>query len=174
MSQTTGTAAQTLVVALGGNAILRRGDDGGIATQIARADEAMLQVAHLASHGHRVALTHGNGPVVGNIVLRNEAARGIVTPMPLYIAGADSQGGIGMMLQLSLENALHAASVDRRVATILTQTVVDPDDGAFQHPTKPIGPCYTADDLPRVRAEEPTWTFIEVDPGSWRRIVRSE
>jgi carbamate kinase len=166
-------AVRTLVVALGGNAILRAGDDGSIATQIARADAAMACVAHLALHGHRVALTHGNGPVVGNIVLRNEAARDCVTPMPLYIAGADSQGGIGVMLQMSLENALLQRGIERPVATVMTQTVVDPDDPAFARPTKPIGPRYSGDDLAAIRVREPSWSFAVTPDGSWRRVVPS-
>lgn len=163
----------TLVVALGGNAILRRGDDGGIATQFVRAEEATTHVARLAVADHRIALTHGNGPVVGNIVLRNEAARGDVPPMPLYIADADSQGGIGFMLQVSLENALAADGVARAVATVVTQVVVEADDPAFAHPSKPIGPFYTSDQLEAVRAAEPTWCFTQVAGQGLRRVVPS-
>jgi carbamate kinase len=172
----TGHAAaepRTLVVALGGNAILRRGDDGSISTQIARADAAMAHVARLAAAGHLIAVTHGNGPVVGNIVLRNEAGRGSVTPMPLYIADADSEGGLGLMLQLSLENALVRAGVERPVATIVTETIVDAADPAFGHPTKPIGPYYRDEAMPALRAAEPEWAFIEVPGRGWRRVVPS-
>jgi len=165
--------ALTLVIALGGNAMLRRGDDGSIDTQLARSDAAMEYIAPLVGAGHRIALTHGNGPVVGNIVIRNEAARDTITPMPLYIAGADSEGGLGFMLQLSLANALWMHGIANPVATIITETVVEPDDPAFGRPTKPIGPYYTADQVALQREREPGWTFVEVPGAGWRRVVPS-
>jgi carbamate kinase len=173
VSERAPTGPRTLVVALGGNAMLRRGDDGSIGTQIARADAAMAHVTRLAAAGHRIAVTHGNGPVVGNIVLRNEAARASVTPMPLYIADADSEGGLGLMLQLALENALARAGVDRPVATIVTETVVDAADPAFGHPTKPIGPYYGDESMPALRKAEPEWAFMDVAGRGWRRVVPS-
>jgi len=166
-------ASETLVIALGGNAMLRRGDDGSIETQMKRSDEAMGSIARLVGAGHRVAVTHGNGPVVGNIVIRNEAARDIVTPMPLYIAGADSEGGLGFMLQLSLANALWMQGVPNPVATIITETVVDPADPAFQRPTKPIGPYYTDEQAARHRETDPEWALVEVPGCGWRRVVPS-
>jgi carbamate kinase len=162
-----------LVVALGGNAILRHGDDGTIETQYLRASRAMSHIAPLARAGHALVLTHGNGPVVGNIVLRNEAARAMVAPMPLYIAGADSEGGIGVMLQMTLGNALRAADVSRDVATVITQTVVDADDPAFERPTKPIGPYYSAEKVAAMREAEPTWVFVDTPDCGWRRAVAS-
>ena len=167
------SAPLRLVVALGGNAILRREDDGSIATQYRRAADAMVHVAKLAGAGHLLCVTHGNGPVVGNIVLRNEAARDTITPMPLYIAVADSEGGLGLMLQMSLGNAVDDVPVDREVLTIVTQVVVDRDDPAFQHPSKPIGPYYDAGQLEAVRATEPDWEFVEVPDCGWRRVVPS-
>lgn len=164
---------RTLVIALGGNAILRRGDDGSIDTQLARSDEAMTYVARLVGHGHRIAVTHGNGPVVGNIMIRNEAARSTVTPMPLYIAGADSEGGLGFMLQLTLANALWMQGVPNPVATIITETVVEADDPAFAHPTKPIGPHYDTEQVERLRVSDPDWVFVEVPGHGWRRVVAS-
>jgi len=166
-------APMTLVVALGGNAILRRGDDGSIETQQQRSNDAMAHIARLVGRGARVALTHGNGPVVGNIVIRNEAARETVAPMPLYIAGADSEGGLGFMLQLSLANALWMQGVENPVATIITETVVDPFDPAFEHPTKPIGPYYTLERMRAIRDAEPEWAFVDVPECGWRRVVAS-
>lgn len=160
------------VIALGGNAILRRGDDGTITTQFARADASMRHVAVLAAAGDRLVLTHGNGPVVGNIVLRNEAARDTVPPMPLYIAGADSEGGIGLMLQMSLHNRLRTAGVDRAVLSVITQCVVDAGDPAFAAPSKPIGPYFDAFGAARLTAEE-GWVFAEEGDRGWRRIVAS-
>jgi carbamate kinase len=162
-----------LVIALGGNAMLRRGDDGTIGTQYRRADAAMVHVAKLAGAGHLMCVTHGNGPVVGNIVLRYEAARDMIPPMPLYIAGADSEGGLGLMLQMSLGNAVDDVPVDRQVLAVITQVVVDRDDPAFTKPTKPIGPYYDAEELKALRADEPTWQFVEVSGSGWRRVVPS-
>lgn len=173
MIETPLPGARTLVVALGGNAILRRGDDGSIQTQSARSDAAMSYIAPLVGSGHRIALTHGNGPVVGNIVIRNEAARDTITPMPLFIAGADSEGGLGFMLQMSLANALWMQGTENPVATIVTETVVDGNDPAFARPTKPIGPYYTVVQLERFRDAEPDWTFVEIGDRGWRRVVAS-
>jgi carbamate kinase len=165
--------ARRLLVALGGNALLRGGDDGGIATQFERADAAMDHIARLAAAGDELVLTHGNGPVVGNIVLRGEAARSSVPPMPLYIAGADSQGGIGLMLEMSLRNALQRAGIGRDVATVVTQMVVLADDPAFGLPSKPIGPYYDDDQLSRLQELEPDWVFAHVAGRGWRRVVPS-
>lgn len=161
-----------LVVALGGNAILRRGDDGGIGMQFARAEACMRQIALLAGLGDELVLTHGNGPVVGNIVLRNELARETVPPMPLYIADAESQGGIGLLLQMSLYDQLRLAGVDRDVASVVTQCVIDADDPAFERPVKPIGPYLDAAGAQRLAALE-GWTFAEEPGRGWRRVVAS-
>lgn len=163
---------ERLVIALGGNALLRRGEAGAIEEQEAHVKTVMAPVVELAARGHGIVITHGNGPVVGNIVIRNEAARDRVTPMPLFIDGADSQGGIGFLMQMVLGNALRDAGVDRPVATVITQVLVDPADPAFHHPSKPIGPFYTereAEDL--IRSRE--WFFREVDDGAFRRVVPS-
>ena len=172
--QETGEPPTTrFVVALGGNAILRRGDDGTIETQYGRAFKAMEHLVRLAAAGHALVLTHGNGPVVGNIVVRNEAARSTVAPMPLYIAGADSEGGIGLMLQMALGNALRKAGVSRDVATVITQTIVAAGDAAFARPTKPIGPYYSAERVAALRSAEPDWVFVETPGCGWRRAVAS-
>lgn len=160
------------VIALGGNAILRRGDSGTIEDQSRRAHEALAPVVDLAARGHSLILTHGNGPVVGNIILRGEAAAGVVPPMPLYIAGADSSGGVGFMLQNTLHNLLQEAGLTREVATVVTQTVVDADDPGFANPTKPIGPFLDKDNA-RAYAKERGWIVTEQPGGGWRRVVPS-
>lgn len=166
------TGIRRLVVALGGNAILRRGDDGTVSTQLRHADATMRHIAGIAAGGHQLVLTHGNGPVVGNIVIRNECARSQVPPMPLFIADADSEGGIGFVLQLALRNRLWADGIDRRVATLVTEVVVDPADPAFQHPTKPIGPYYEPEEAARMQAEE-GWKMTDCGEGRMRRVVPS-
>lgn len=161
-----------IVVALGGNAILRRADDGTYEQQVVRAREVMTHIATLAGDGHELILTHGNGPVVGNILIRNEAARDIVAPMPLFVDDADSQGGIGFLLQSELGNELRRKGIDRAVTTLVTQVVVDPGDPAFHRPTKPVGPVLSearAADLARSEG----WYFREVEPDAYRRVVAS-
>lgn len=164
--------APLYVIALGGNAILRPGEAGTIEQQTAHAREALEPVARLAARGAGLVLTHGNGPVVGNILLRSEAAAGSVSPMPLYIADADSEGGIGFMLQNTLRNLMRQTGVDREVATIVTQVAIDASDPAFAAPSKPVGPHYDATRA-RELADSRGWTLARVGADSWRRVVPS-
>ncbi len=162
------------VIALGGNAILPAGSKGTFAEQAAITRHSMDQVADLAMSGHQIVLTHGNGPIVGNIVLRNDAglaAHGI-PPMPLHVCGADSQGGIGYMIQQALQNCLRARGLKKQVASVITQVVVDRHDPAFQKPTKPIGPFYDAARAQQLRREY-GWTIVEDANRGWRRVVPS-
>lgn len=161
-----------IVVALGGNAIVRAGDSGTIEQQFARTAQATRNLALLARDGHAILVTHGNGPVVGNIVMRGEAARDMVPPMPLYIAGADSEGGVGLMIQQSLYNHLALLGVEREVVTMVTQTVVDPADPAFADPDKPIGPYLSERDAEQLAARA-GWTVHEFPGRGRRRVVPS-
>lgn len=165
-------AGKTIVVALGGNAIARAGDDGSIDSQYARALEAVSPIAELVCEGVNVVLTHGNGPVIGHIVLRGELASAQVPPMPLFIAGADSEGGIGLMLQQTLGNELRARGCAKVVATVVTQVVVDSSDPAFRRPTKPIGSSYSAEDAAAL-ATQRGWTLAPQPDGRHRRVVAS-
>ncbi|MDH4140738.1 MAG: carbamate kinase [Coriobacteriia bacterium] len=162
----------TIVVALGGNAILRAGEKGTIEQQSTHAKEAMRALADLLEGGGDIVITHGNGPVVGNIVMRGEAARLSIPPMPLYIANADSEGGVGYLLQQALHNELVRRGIDRQVITLVTQTVVDPEDPAFSHPTKPIGP-YVDRAEADILSSEHGWAFAEEIGKGWRRVVPS-
>lgn len=162
----------TIVIALGGNAIARHGDDGTVAAQYRRVTQAMEGIVELALSGARIALTHGNGPVVGDIVLRGELAASSVTPTPLFIADADSQGGIGLMLQQVLGNMLRRAGSSLLPATIVTQVVVDQEDPALARPTKPIGPYYSADAVVDLETQR-GWTLAEEPGRGWRRVVAS-
>jgi len=163
-----------LVIALGGNAIVPVGQEGTFGQQLAITRATMDQVARLVAGGHEVVLTHGNGPVVGNIVLRGDAGQAVhgIPPMPMFVCGADSQGGLGFMLQQALQNALRVIGVKRPVATVVTQVLVDADDPAFAEPTKPIGPFYSDDEARRVR-DEFGWTVVEDAGRGWRRVVPS-
>jgi carbamate kinase len=162
------------VIALGGNAILPAGKRGTYAEQAEITRQTMDQVAQLAAAGHEIVMTHGNGPVVGNIVLRGDAGEQLhgIPAMPMFACGAESEGGLGFLIQQSLQNALRAVHVDRAVATIVTQVTVDPHDPAFAKPTKPIGPFY-AEDQARVLERENGWTVVQDSGRGWRRVVPS-
>jgi carbamate kinase len=152
-------------VALGGNALVRRGEPLDPERQRARVRDAARALAELASE-HRLVVTHGNGPQVGLLALQAAALPG-VAPAPLDVLGAESEGMIGYWIEQELENALPGAEV----ATLLTQVEVDPGDPAFGHPTKPIGPVYSPEEARRLAAER-GWAMAR-DLGGLRRVVPS-
>lgn len=160
------------VVSLGGNALIRRGEGGTIEEQFDHARSCMKQISTMVEEGYRIVITHGNGPIVGNIVLRNEAAKNTVPPMPLYICDADSEGGIGYMLQQTIYNHLRSLHYSGEVVTVITQVVVDKNDGAFRNPTKPIGPFYSEEEALTVTREK-GWRFVEDSGRGYRRVVPS-
>jgi carbamate kinase len=166
------TPPRCLLLALGGNAIIPPKGDGTIQEQIAITETTMVQVAEALDPSTRLVITHGNGPVVGNIVLRNEAARDTIAPMPLDICDADSQGGLGYMIQQVLQNALRQAGKEREVATVITRVRVDESDPAFARPTKPIGPFYRLEAADRLRARR-GWQMVEDSGRGYRRVVPS-
>jgi carbamate kinase len=164
---------ETLVVALGGNAIQQSGEKGTAAEQFDNISRAMASVAELADRGYRVVLTHGNGPQVGTILLQQaaaEAAEGIPV-MPMDVAGAMSQGQLGYMMQQCLQNELRKRGRPWPVATVVTQMVVDPNDPAFGNPTKPIGPFYSKEKAEELRAKG--YTIVEDSGRGYRRVVPS-
>ncbi len=154
-----------VVVALGGNALLRRGEPADVATQRANVVTAAAVIAELARE-HEVVVTHGNGPQVGLLALQNEAFAD-VAPYPLDVLGAESEGMIGYLLDQQLTNELGG----RSVATLLTQVLVSADDPAFTAPSKPIGPVYDAATAERLAAER-GWS-IAPDGDVYRRVVPS-
>jgi carbamate kinase len=160
------------VVALGGNAIIPLGGEGTIEEQRDLTNDSMKQVANLIASGRKVVLTHGNGPIVGNIVERNEAVKDRIPPMPLDVCGADSQGGIGYMIQQSLRNELEARGLDTQVVAIVSQVVVSREDPAFKNPTKPIGPFYTREEADGL-AREKGWAMRNDADRGYRRVVPS-
>jgi len=163
---------KTMVIALGGNSIIPVDKQGTIEEQYELTRATMAHVGRLIKEGQLIAITHGNGPVVGNIFIRNEMAKHIIPPMPLDICGADSEGGIGYMIQQTLQNQLRQMGIDRDVFTIITQVVVDENDPAFQNPTKPIGPFYSREDAEKV-SKEKGWVIIEDCGRGYRRVVPS-
>ncbi|HYW68974.1 MAG TPA: carbamate kinase, partial [bacterium] len=160
------------VVAVGGNSITKAGQRGTIPEQFANARETSRHIAGMVAKGYDVVVTHGNGPQVGNILLRAEMGSSVLPMLPLDTCGADSQGGIGYMIQQVLRNELLSLGEDRCVPTIVTQTIVDADDPAFSTPSKPIGPFYTADEAHRKETED-GWDIVEDANRGWRRVVPS-
>ncbi len=154
-----------IVIALGGNALLRRGEPPEISVQRHNVDAAAQAIAPIARH-HEVVITHGNGPQVGLLALQAAAYRG-VAPYPIDLLGAESEGMIGYLLDLALANALPG----RDIATLLTEVEVDPADPAFAAPSKPIGAVYGAAEARRLKAEL-GWTMVP-DGQGWRRAVAS-
>lgn len=161
-----------VVVALGGNALLRRGEEDTYQEMYESARFAAERIAEIAALGWEVVVTHGNGPQVGRILLQQEAARGEVHPMPLDVAGAESQGLIGYLLQVTIGDVFYERGMERPVATVLTLTRVRADDPAFENPTKYIGPYYDEEEAKKIAAEH-GWV-VKPDPhGGWRRVVPS-
>jgi carbamate kinase len=161
------------VVALGGNAIIPSGGTGTIEEQREVTIRSMEHVADLIQSGRKVIITHGNGPIVGNILERNEAAKDRIPPMPLDICGADSQGGIGYMIQQILGNVLRRRGIDKPVVSLVSQVIVSEEDDAFQNPTKPIGPYYSLDESKELERSK-GWIMKEDAGGrGYRRVVPS-
>jgi carbamate kinase len=162
------------VIAVGGNALILKGQKGSIAEQFENAREMARHIAALVAAGWQVAVTHGNGPQVGFILLRSELVgdSALVPRLGLDLCVADSQGGIGYILGNSLQNELSRRGVQGRVACVLTNTVVDETDEAFQNPSKPIGPSYTAEEA-AVKRERNGWTMVEDAGRGYRRVVPS-
>jgi len=164
--------AKTALVAIGGNSLIRAGEKGTIAEQLANTRRTAEAIVGMAAMGYRLVITHGNGPQVGAQLLRSERASDVVYGQTLDVCGAASQGEIGYLLAQSLQNELAAAAMDVPVVSLVTQTVVSPDDPAMLHPSKPIGPFYS-----RAAAEEKKrllgWHIVEDAARGYRRVVPS-
>ncbi len=163
------------VVALGGNALLRGNQVGTINEQEANTYDTCLYLAELVRSGHNLVITHGNGPQVGNILLRNEAGFDTykIPKMPLDICVADSQGGIGYMIERQMLNIFAEKKIKGNVITLVTQVVVDQNDKAFSNPTKPVGKYFLKEEADLLSRTN-NWVFKE-DPQKrgWRRVVAS-
>ena len=160
-----------IVAALGGNAIIKKGEQGTFAQQFRNTYESMGYIAHLIRAGHQVVLTHGNGPQVGFIMIQAEAAAGKVPTAPLHVDVAQSQGSMGYMITQSLINQLQEHSIDTSVAAVMTQVLVNRDDPAMKHPTKPVGAFYTRERAAEL--ERLGHTVVEDSGRGWRRVVPS-
>ena len=164
--------SKTALVAVGGNSLIRAGESGTIAEQLANARRTAKAIVGLIDLGYRLVITHGNGPQVGAQLLRSERSSNVVYSQSLDVCGAASQGEIGYLLAQSLQNELAAAGREIPVASVVTQTVVAADDPAMGCPTKPIGPFYsraTAEDKRRSLG----WHIVEDAARGYRRVVPS-
>jgi carbamate kinase len=157
---------------LGGNALLRSGQSGSFEEQDANFQSAAKKISDLVQK-YQVVVTHGNGPQVGYILLKNEIAKKYAPPFPIDACGAQTQGWIGYMIQQSLKNILKARVVDKEVITLITRVKVDKDDPAFQNPTKPIGPFFKEGQVASIMRERPDWTIKEYVGRGYRRVVAS-
>ena len=164
---------ETLVIALGGNAITRSNEPGTIPQQFAHTTETLEHLTPLFRSDYRLVLTHGNGPQIGNILIRVEESERKVPRLPLDICVADSQGGMGYMIQRVARELFHRQGIEREVVTVITQALVDKNDPDFAHPSKPVGRFYGAEEAEPIRREKPHWILREVERGRFRRVVPS-
>ena len=160
------------VVAVGGNSLIKDNAHQSVPDQYAAAVESMAHIASMIEAGWEVVITHGNGPQVGFILRRSELALGELHPVPLDYCGANSQGAIGYMFQRALYNEFRRRGIAKLAATIVTQTLVDRNDSAFQNPSKPIGSFMDREQATK-RRDENVWVVVEDAGRGWRRVVPS-
>ena len=163
------------VVAFGGNALLRAGQEGTIEEQEQNAYEASKNLLNLLKNNYNIVITHGNGPQVGNILLSEQAGFKLhgLHEMPLDVCVAYSQGFIGYIIEQQLRNVLEANDMDRDIITIITQVLVNKDDPAFNNPTKPIGPYLTKEEADKMAKETGSVFTEDKNRGGWRKVVAS-
>ena len=159
-------------MALGGNAITREFEEGNIYQQFANTRRSLVGVVEMVKEGHNVIITHGNGPQVGNALIRVEEARRLVPPIPLGVLVADTEGGMGYMIEQSLHNLLHRKGLQRRVITLLTQVLVDKNDPSILNPSKFVGPFYKEDEIEQIQKQR-GWVLKKDADRGWRRVVPS-
>ena len=160
------------VIAIGGNSLIPDAQHQTVQDQYEAAGVTDEHIASLVEDGWDVAISHGNGPQVGFILRRSELASNELHEVPLDYCGADTQGAIGYMLQQNLINDFRARGIDKNVATVVTQVEVDPNDPAFDNPSKPIG-SFMDEEQARQRTEDDGWQVKEDSGRGWRRVVAS-
>jgi len=164
------------VVAFGGNALLRNNEMGTIQQQEKHTYDTCINLLNLLKDDYNIVITHGNGPQVGNILLRNEAGykEYKIPRMPLDICVADSQGGIGYMIERQLKNIFTENKIRKNVITLITQVVVNIEDPAFKEPTKPVGAFYLKEEAELLSKSNPNLIFKQyAGKRGWRRVVPS-
>ncbi len=163
-------------MALGGNALLRRGEKGSFEEQYNNVKRTSRFLADLVEMGYKLVITHGNGPQIGATLLRHDAGKRMydIPPFPMDVCGAETQGFIGYMIQQALRNELKRRGIDKYVITVVTRVIVDEDDPAFQNPSKPVGKFYTKEEMEELKRIHPEYVFKEDKArGGWRRVVPS-
>src|SRR5579872_1846618 len=163
----------TVVVALGGNAITLPGEAGTIPQQFRHTADTLSHLLPLFRRGCGLVITHGNGPQIGNILIRVEEGERRVPRLPLDTCVSDSQGGMGYMIQRLACELFRREHIRRGAATLITQVLVNRADADFAHPTKPIGEFYNREQVSLLRRERPHWLLCEIEPGRFRRMVPS-
>jgi carbamate kinase len=160
------------VVAIGGNSLIKDKNHQTVPDQFEATRETCTHIASMIEQGWKVVITHGNGPQVGFILLRSELASNVLHTVPLDSCGADTQGAIGYMIQQCLYNEFKQRGIRTSVVSVVTQTLVEKNDPAFQNPTKPIGPFYDKEKAEKYRKER-GWDIMEDAGRGWRRVVPS-
>ena len=164
--------SKTAIIALGGNALSQKKQAGTIAEQFNNTRHSFEQIMEFLRRDYNICLTHGNGPQVGDELLRMDLTRETVPPLPLGVCVAGTQGTMGYMIQQTFQNALRAENIDKEVVTLVTQVIVHADDPSFEDPLKFVGKRYSLDEATAL-AEELGWDIKEQEPGKWRRVVPS-
>ena len=162
----------SVVIALGGNALSPKGDDGSIKNQFFHTKESMQNIMHFVRKDYNICITHGNGPQVGDELRRHEIASKKIPPLPLGVLVANTQGAIGYMIQQSLQNALYNENSTREVVTFISQVKVDKSDPKISNPSKYIGFRFDSEKAKDL-SEKYHWDIKEQEPESWRRVVPS-
>jgi len=160
------------VIAFGGNAILKSHERGTQEEQVRHCDEAADLMAQIVQRGYDLIIVHGNGPQVGNVLIQMEEASNKIPPFSLDVCVSISEGSMGYMLERSLRNQFRKRSLKKEVATLITQVMVDPRDPAFENPSKPIGPFFTAFRAQTLKKEK-KWPMVEDSGRGYRRVVAS-
>jgi len=162
----------TVMIALGGNSISPKGKTGSIEDQFSQIRKTMDGLSNFIDLNYNICITHGNGPQVGNELLRMDLTNEKVPPLPLGVCVANTQGQMGYMIQQTLQNKLRDMNIDREVVTLVTQVIVDKNDRSINNPTKYIGPIYSKKDIMPL-SNKFNWKIKEQEPGNWRRVVPS-
>ena len=166
------TNHRTVMIALGGNALSPKTETGTIIQQFSHTRKSLRSVMHFVRAGYNICITHGNGPQVGAELSRNEIASEKISPLPLGVLVANTQGAMGYMIQQSLQNALYNEDAEREVVSFISQMKVDQNDPAIEHPTKFIGQSFTKEKAQQYM-DEYAWQMKEQEPEIWRRVVPS-
>ena len=163
---------KTALIALGGNALSPKGEQGNIYQQFAHTRASLAEIMEFVQQDYNICITHGNGPQVGDELHRMDLTHEVIPPLPLGVCVAGTQGTIGYMIQQSLQNALREKKIDREVVTLVTQVRVDENDPSIDSPTKFIGKRYSKDEALKM-SEKFGWVIKEQEKGSWRRLIPS-